>query len=174
MTLHKQCIHCLKTLTPIVLPLHNVKGALVLAYLSEPFMESLPSPTQAYLPSAPPPQQNVLSPTFYSLNVNPSFTWMLSICWSRSLSHSLWVADLTFLIVEPMRQRWSAPQPAGMTSKGGKPVGWRGACLETLPSPIYLAYRCDILWVAETEFGLSRGRSWHWTSKDTSPGEAES
>lgn len=52
----------------------------------------------------------------------------------------------------------SVSQSAWMTSKGGKPVGWRGACLEILPSLQWLGYKCDIVRVAETEFGLSRGR----------------
>lgn len=41
---------------------------------------------------------------------------------------TLLVLDLTFLSLEATGQRGAIPQPAGMASKGGKPVGWRGVC----------------------------------------------
>lgn len=66
--------------------------------------------------STPPPLQNVLNPTFYSC-LDSNFSLLYLDPEHLLEQATLWVLNLTFLIVEVARHRWAVPKSAGWLQK---------------------------------------------------------
>ncbi|KAF5912906.1 hypothetical protein HPG69_007899, partial [Diceros bicornis minor] len=102
--------------SPIVLPLYNLKGTSGSCLPARALHGMPPYPHPGPPPAAPPPLQNVLSPTFYScLDSNFSLLYLNPEHLLEQIT--LWVRNLTFLIVEVARQWRSVPSSAGWLQK---------------------------------------------------------